>query len=197
MIIIMIVSVYILQSSTVGLCSRRPRVLLPAGGHHDSPAHPPTHHQQHHMWEKTISITQGFIRPPRFWLFSTSLKILYQKIAPFPKILIKVLYNDYYLIVVAIFRYAWVAAEADGVDSVQWCCWWGKPGVECEAGQPASRGQAKAGAHRQHYFKVWDQQLLLLCSQKIWRFGGLYHDRQIKIRQNFLLAYTMYMNRQI
>ena len=47
------VRVCVLQSSTVGLCSRRPRVLLSAGGHHDRPAHPPTHHQQHHMWEKT------------------------------------------------------------------------------------------------------------------------------------------------
>ena len=26
-------------------------------------------------------------------------------------------------------------------------------------------------------------------SRKIWRFGGLYYNRQIKIRQNFLLAY--------
>ena len=26
-------------------------------------------------------------------------------------------------------------------------------------------------------------------SRKIWRFGGLYYNHQIKIRQNFLLAY--------
>ena len=32
---------------------------------------------------------------------------------------------------------------------------------------------------------------ILLYSRKIWRFGGLYYmyNRQIKIRQNFLLAY--------
>ncbi|MCG8620484.1 MAG: hypothetical protein MJE68_00610 [Proteobacteria bacterium] len=26
-------------------------------------------------------------------------------------------------------------------------------------------------------------------SRKIWQFGGLYYNRQIKIRQNFLLVY--------
>ena len=31
--------------------------------------------------------------------------------------------------------------------------------------------------------------LLLPYSRKIWRFGGLYYNRQIKIRQNVLLAY--------
>ena len=30
---------------------------------------------------------------------------------------------------------------------------------------------------------------IILYSQKIWRFGGLYYNRQIKIRPNFLLAY--------
>ena len=29
----------------------------------------------------------------------------------------------------------------------------------------------------------------ILYSQKIWRVGGLYYNCQIKIRQNFLLAY--------
>ena len=31
--------------------------------------------------------------------------------------------------------------------------------------------------------------IVIPYSRKIWRFGGLYYNRQIKIRQNFLLAY--------
>ena len=32
---------------------------------------------------------------------------------------------------------------------------------------------------------------LVPYSRKIWRFGGLYYNRQIKICQNFLLAYNI------
>ena len=50
--------------------------------------------------------------------------------------------------------------------------------------------------HVQYRIYAWSCLLLAVIillpynySQKFWQFGGLYYNRQIKIRQNFLLAY--------